>query len=363
MFINFLITTISIILFFLLVVTFYKWKRLQRYNQSPLKISTFDGSNSPYHPSVLYFENGWNGYKYWMAETPFSPQCKPYMDRNECPSIHISNNGIDWKEIAINPIDDLNEQEEKELDFFSDPHLVHANGKMECWYRFTHRNGNRSYFDNLQLVRKTSIDGTSWSEREILVNLATKEGNTLGNMVVSPAVLYNNGVYRMWFVDSESRIARNVAYSESINGHDWTEKKICNLNGKENIPWHIDVNIIDGKYHLLSYNFNTITLWKSEDGINFSFTKEILKPSVLGSFYGYTLYRACIIKDDKYKIYFSGNDSLRTYIGLLQGDDINNLNIISKGKHLNFLKLIEYQYRLKRRSITFIINRFIKKIK
>jgi hypothetical protein len=113
-------------------------------------------------------------------------------------------------------------------------------------------------------VRKTSRDGTSWSEREILVNLATKEGNTLGNMVVSPAVLYNNGVYRMWFVDSESRIARNVAYSESINGHDWTEKKICNLNGKENIPWHIDVNIIDGKYHLLSYNFNT-----SEERQNF----------------------------------------------------------------------------------------------
>ena len=356
------------ILFIYLTIVFCSyfvalWIKLKPYNQKPLEIKTFDGSDSPYHPSVIYFEDAWKGYKYWMAETPFSPKCKPYEDRNECPSIHVSNNGIDWDEIAINPIDDLNKQEIIELDFFSDPHLVYANGKLECWYRFTHRNGDASYYDNLQLVRKTSRDGTSWSEREILINLATKEGNALGNMVVSPAVLYNNGVYRMWFVDSESRIARNVAYSESINGHDWTEKKICKLNGQENIPWHIDVNIIDGKYHLLSYNFNTITLWKSEDGINFSFIKEILKPSVFGSFYGYTLYRACIIKDDKYKIYFSGNDSLRTYIGLLLGDDINNLNIVSKGKHLNFLKLIEYQYRLKRRSIIFIIKRLLKKNK
>lgn len=344
-------------------VTFYKWKRLQRYNQSPLKIKTFDGSNSPYHPSVLYFENGWNGYKYWMAETPFSPQCKPYMDRNECPSIHVSNNGVDWEEIAINPIDDLNKQEVKELDFFSDPHLIYVNGKLECWYRFTHRNGNASYYDNLQLVRKTSDNGTTWSDRDVLVNLSTVEGRELGNMVVSPAILYNNGVYRMWYVDSESRITRNVAYSESTNGYNWSEKKICCLNGKKNIPWHIDVNIIDGKYILLSYDFNTITLWGSEDGTNFYFKKEILKPSVFGSFYGYTLYRACIIKDDKYKIYFSGNDSLRTYIGLLQGDNINNLNVISKERHLNFIKLIDYQYQLKRRSIIFIIKRLLKKNK
>lgn len=359
--------TILVLIICLIIVFFgYFWAlyiKLKPYNQKPLEIKTFDGSNSPYHPSVLYFKNGWNGYKYWMAETPFSPQCKPYEDRNECPSIHVSNNGIDWTEITINPIDDLNEQEVKELDFFSDPHLIYVDGKMECWYRFTHRNGNASYYDNLQLVRKTSDNGTTWSDRDVLVNLSTVEGRELGNMVVSPAILYNNGVYRMWYVDSESRITRNVAYSESTNGYNWSEKKICSLNGKKNIPWHIDVNIIEGKYILLSYDFNTITLWGSEDGTNFSFIKEILKPSVFGSFYGYTLYRACIIKDDKYKIYFSGNDSLRTYIGLLQGDDINNLNIVSKGKHLNFLKLIEYQYRLKRRSIIFIIKRLLKKNK
>lgn len=345
------------------IYIFYKWLQLRPYNQKPLDIKTFDGSNSPYHPSVLYFKDGWNGYKYWMAETPFSPQCKPYMDRNECPSIHVSNNGVDWEEIAKNPIDDLNEKEIKELDFFSDPHLVYVNGKLECWYRLTHRSGDTNYYENLQLVRKTSYDGINWSDREILVNLATAEGNELGNTVVSPAILYKNGKYCMWYVDSESRLKRNVAYSESIDGHKWTKKGLCSLNGIKNMPWHIDVNIIDGKYHLLSYDFNNLTLWLSEDGLNFSFIKEILRPSVFGSFYGYTLYRACIIKDIKYKIYFSGNDSLHTYIGLLQGEDIDNLNIVSTRQHLNFVGLILYYYRLKRRSVVFITKRIIKRIR
>lgn len=362
MFVYFIVATISIILLLGVAVTFYRWRRLQCYNQSPLNIKTFDGRNSPYHPTVLYFKEGWNGYKYWMAETPFSPQCKPYMDRDECPSIHVSNDGINWFEIIKSPIDDLNEQEIKELDFFSDPHLVYANGRLECWYRFTHRKGKANYYDNLQLVRRTSYDGRKWSDREMLVNLATKEGDALGNALVSPAIQYNNGTYRMWFVDSESRTTRNIAYSESTNGYDWTEKKICSLNGSENTPWHIDVNIIDGKYYLLSYNFDNITLWKSEDGLNFSFMKEILKPSVFGSFYGYSLYRACIIKDEKYKVYFSGNDSLNTYIGLLQGEDINNLVFVPNGKHLNLLQLITFQYKFKSRSAKFIIKRILKKL-
>ena len=187
------------------------WIRLRPYNQGALKIKTFDGSDSPYHPSVLFFENGWNGYKYWMAETPFSPKGKPYEDRNECPSIHVSNDGINWTEILKNPIDNLTEEEIEELDYFSDPHLVFVNGYIECWYRFTHRKGITNNYSNLQLVRKTCKDGINWSEREILVNLATNEGNSLGNLVVSPAIIYQDGKYRMWYVNSESRVTRGVS--------------------------------------------------------------------------------------------------------------------------------------------------------
>ena len=339
------------------------WTRLQKYNEKPLNISTFDGYNSPYHPSVLYFAERWNGYRYWMSETPFSPLAKPYRDRNECPSIHCSDDGVNWCETAHNPIDNLTIEEISELDYFSDTHLVFADGVLECWYRLTHREGIKNRFHNLQLIRKKSRDGITWGDREVLVNLATEEGNALGNMVVSPAILYKEGKYCMWYVDSESRTKRGVSYSESPDGFKWEKKKDCTLCGGENMPWHIDVNYIDGKYFLVMYDFNNLTLWESSDGINFSYKKELLSPSVFGSFYGEGLYRACIIKDNKYRIYFSADDSFSTYIGLLEGEDINNLTIVSNGIYTSPLGLCTLLFKRKKRSVIFVIKQLIKRIK
>lgn len=355
-----MIAIITIFVSILAIYTIHTLVRLRPYNQKPLEINTFDGSNSPYHPSVLYFENGWNGYKYWMAETPFSPQSKPYEDRNECPSIHVSNDGINWTEIIKNPIDDLTEKEIEGLDYFSDPHLIFVDDHIECWYRFTHRNGIKEKYNNLQLVRKTSKDGINWSEREILVNLATNEGDSLGNMVVSPAILYHNGKYRMWYVNSESRKYRELSYSESTDGKQWCKKQKCILEGTENMPWHIDVNYIDGKFYLLSYDFTDITVWESNNGKTFYYIKKLIEPSVTGSFYSYRLYRACIIEDGKYSIYFSAHDSLKTYIGLIQGTNVNNLKIKDIGKHLSLMGLIKFVSITKWRTVKFLAKRLFK---
>lgn len=358
----FLIISITFITVASIIYIITLWIKLKPYNQKPLDIKTFDGSSSPYHPSVLYFKDRWNGYKYWMAETPFSPKGKPYRDRNECPSIHVSNDGITWADITANPLDDLNEKEIKELDYFSDPHLIFVDEHIECWYRFTHRYGVKDKYDDLQLVRKCSNDGINWSTREVIVNLATNEGDSLGNMVVSPAILYHNGKYRMWYVNSESRAYRELSYSESTNGKQWSLQRKCILKGSENTPWHIDVNYIDGKYYLLSYDFTDITLWESNDGITFDYIKKLLKPSVIGSFYSEGLYRACIIKDTDFKIYFSSNDAQKTYIGLISGDNISNLKISSKERHKTFVSFIKYVCVKKWISIKFITNRLLKRI-
>jgi len=34
-------------------------------------IPTYDGSGTVVHPSVYFNPDGWSGYKYWMAFTPF----------------------------------------------------------------------------------------------------------------------------------------------------------------------------------------------------------------------------------------------------------------------------------------------------
>ena len=44
-------------LFYLL----YLWINLQKYNQAPLDVKTFEGTNSPYHPDVVWFSKKWGG--------------------------------------------------------------------------------------------------------------------------------------------------------------------------------------------------------------------------------------------------------------------------------------------------------------
>lgn len=68
-------------------------------SKAPLSIETPDGYNEPYHPSVVFFENGWHGYHYWMAFTPMPKKAanNPYIDRWECPCVYASNDGIHFE--------------------------------------------------------------------------------------------------------------------------------------------------------------------------------------------------------------------------------------------------------------------------
>lgn len=329
----------------------------------PLDIKTFDGFNCPYHPSVVYKPGGWNGYEYWMVETPYSPQCQPYRDRNECPSIHVSHNGIDWEnlEMLSNPIDDIDEEGVCNLDFLSDPHLFFKGDTLECWYRLTKRHGKEKDTSDCYLLRKTSTDGVNWSEREVLVKLSSIQGAPLNHMVVSPSIIYRDGEYHMWFVDSESREQRNLAYSHSVDGHNWSDRVICNLIGHCSMPWHIDVQLIDGTYYLVNYDFSNISIWTSFNGIDFHFVKILLTPSVVGSFYSNDLYRSCIvISENNYKLYFSSDDVFSTYIGLMMGKDIASLSVCGQKGFASFLDLFYNIYRLNYRKISFLIRTYLR---
>src|SRR5574344_906898 len=59
-----------------------------------ITIPTYDKSNETTHPKVLYFENGFNGYKYWMVSTPY-PGNDAYLEN---PSIVVSNDGVNFIE-------------------------------------------------------------------------------------------------------------------------------------------------------------------------------------------------------------------------------------------------------------------------
>src|SRR5699024_426485 len=161
----------------------------------PLNIYTFDGTFQPYHPSVLYFGDvRWNGYKFWMVQTPFPIGVPPYRDRWECPSILASDDGINWDTPhgATVPLVDLTQEQIDRKDYFSDPCLVMNGSTMEVWYR--HTNGADIRFTNV--YRMTSEDGFTWSEPEIVLDVADNNNGLLPmEYMRSQQVFYENGTY------------------------------------------------------------------------------------------------------------------------------------------------------------------------
>ncbi len=330
--------------------------KLNPYNQAPLNITTFDGSNSPYHPSVRYYENGWNGYKYWMAETPFYPYCKPYRDRNECPCIHVSNDGQHWTEIFQNPLDDLDSAGEKDLDYFSDPHLVQNGDTLECWYRINKRHGDEKDRKEVYLLCKKTTDGIHWSERDTLFDLSKIREKE----IVSPAILHPDSTYDMWYVDNEK-----LFYLQSTNPKNWENAQVCELKGFEVTPWHIDVVEADGYYWLLCYDIirNRLTLWKGKDKKEFAFVKVFLDPSLaIGSFYQNALYRSCMLKqsDDLYRVYFSAFNEEMTFLGLMEGPSLENMLVvdIDNAQYSDFLQFLKYYFLTRWRAVYFRYRHF-----
>ena len=308
----------------------YRYFAFEPYNQSPLNIETPEGNAQPYHPSVVYIPGGWNGYAYWMAETPYplGPDgdwngLPPYRARWENPCIHASHDGIHWETPGdlVNPIDDLNETEIENRDFFSDTHLVMNGDTLECWYRI-----------------------------DLQDPAVVREGP--GGMIVSPAIQKIGGRYCMWYVNDIGE-SRSICRSFSDDGRNWQKKEYCRLSDTAVVPWHIDVQRIDSIYYMVIYDFRNLTLWSSRDGLFFEKRRLLLAPSPkLGSFYAGGLYRSALLRDDKEcKLYFSAFDK-KTAVGLMRGNCPDSLKIYSvSGNKVSFFRFPVTYLRQKKQAI------------
>ncbi|MGG0209512.1 hypothetical protein [Bacillus mycoides] len=289
---------------------------------NPLIIATYDGLNQTTHPKVVYFENGWSGWKYWMAHTPY-----PFSnDKFENPSISVSNDGINWTDPKglSNPIDQPNEEQINDKYHMSDTHLLFVNGKLECWYRLN-KNG---VID--QVLRKTSTDGVNWGAREVMYVLSGWD------MALSPAIVHDGTKYKMWYITG----TYEVKYTESSNGFAWIPVvNVTITTGSTSYrPWHLDVIQIGNDYELLlaaglsSLPFENdrkeLLHGVSSSPTHFEITS-IMQPTPAegGKWDNYYLYRSCILKiGSHYKIFYAAmNQQKRWHIGLSEGEDIKNL--------------------------------------
>lgn len=189
-----------------------------------VKLINYLGNDQNIHPKVLYFQDGWNGYKYWMAYTPYPGGATLH----ENPCIAASNDGKLWETPSglVNPLEFAPRDETRPLAYNSDTHLVYNNdtNKLECWWR--------SYDPTpaeVSIKRRVSSNGITWEPIEVLSDWhVTRE--------VSQSVIYESGVYKYW-----ACVQGKVAYRESSDPYNFPpfEDLPIDLTGLN--AWHMDV--------------------------------------------------------------------------------------------------------------------------
>lgn len=265
-------------------------------------IPTYDGQSpegQPTHPSVLYFENGWNGYRYWMAMTPY-----PFNNGSfENPSIVVSDDGVEWKvpDGVENPLVGTPTPGHN-----CDVDLVH--------YKNAYTDELRMYYveaddqDRSWVKVLASTDGITWLERgkPVVSDLRSPYGT------LSPSVeQLPDGTFRMWAVDTGYDgwccQTNTVQYRTSPNGINWSEPIDCpDFEQPGYKIWHMDVHYNEQlkKYQAVypaypagtNCDYCKLFYAESVDGLHWAtFSKPILTAGENGSWDDFCIYRSSLL--------------------------------------------------------------------
>ena len=268
-----------------------------------LNLPTHEGSGQATHPSVLYFEEGWNGWKYWMAMTPY-----PASDEgSEDPNVVVSNDGFTWQvpQGLTNPIDD---QFGKPNPHNSDTQLVMApSGEMYLTWRMVDRPNGKT--NRIFLVK--SIDGVHWSEKEEIWSGEPQ--------FMSQALIWSGDNWRLYGIDNRTGIPNRIIYFESDDLKTWSAPRYPSIDpyvSNDERWWHIDVQRYNGEYiglvHIIpseTVQKGNLHLLRSKDGINW---KRSDTPIISHEESGYpNRYKSALVPhgsgdDLTFELYYSG---------------------------------------------------------
>lgn len=230
-----------------------------------LSIPTYEESGQTCHPSVLNVGYRWNGYRYWMANTPFPGGAASY----ENPSIWASNDGINWvvPDGIMNPI--INKPIGA-TSFNADSEIYFENGVLYLIWK-----------ESLNNVPTTKISSTTdlitWSTPKIIANPSDLEGDVYEQ--ASPSLIKINDVYYLYYISKDVgnfHIRRRSCLT--VDGYYTNAEDISLTKPSGRGFWHFSVRNFNGVILLTTNvtqldNTNTygpyIIIAKSTDGVNF----------------------------------------------------------------------------------------------
>jgi hypothetical protein len=184
--------------------------------QDPLVTPTYDDSGETVHPSVRDYGSAWNGYRYWMAMTPYTNGSGD----TENPSILASNDKETWvvPEGLTNPID-----APAAPAFYHDPELLFDGATLWCIYS--------------NIYAKSSTDGVTWSARQSLVGTY----GSLGGASQTIALL--DGVYHLWCCDDNANPVTLIHETATAFLGPYSDRATCTVTGLpgDRDLWHVSV--------------------------------------------------------------------------------------------------------------------------
>ncbi len=227
--------------------------------QTPVGITTYAGDGAIVHPSVLFFPQRWNGWRYWMAYTPLKNGDSQY----ENPSIAVSDDGETWTVPAglTNPV----EPDPGGGAWNADPCLCMTADGATMLLVWKH-----AAFTKTTYLR-TSTDGVTWTAKVALFANAFEDA--------SPALLWDGTQYVMWTVkhaDTPNTLYRRTAPAPV---GPWSAPVACTVTLPAGFElWHIDIKKSGQQYHALVATLDEATAFgdrlffgKSNDGMVWTF--------------------------------------------------------------------------------------------
>lgn len=238
------------------------------------------------HPSVVYRPEGWNGYAYWMAFTP-------YLNSNnqiENPSIVVSHDGETWvvppggsNPIAPAPANGYN----------SDVHLLinERDGLMYLfWREYIYGTADRHKY-------VTSDDGITWSAAQTI----RSDDPAVRRLVAPSYVQQGDGSWAMYAVDIVQSPRRQVRATAATLDGPWTVPANCTITGNELIPWHVDVHRVGGLWVALVMSSVADgaggDLWAmtSTDGLAWQAGPILIARGTAGVDWDASYYKSCLV--------------------------------------------------------------------
>lgn len=277
------------------------------------EIPTYEGTGQAVHPDVVYFPDGWHGYTYWLAMTPY-----PYdTAERENPSILVSDDGSSWAAPpgVTNPL-----VPSLSCDHNSDPDIVYnpRTDELYLYYTEVRRSSYCGAGTNENYVKLiTSRDGVQWTAPQTVMSFDLDTTP----IYLSPSVVYRNGRFEMWLAST----AETLVYATSSDGITWSPLQEVSVTQP---PWHLDVIYVEPQsaYWMLFVDSPlsgaNLRFATSEDGLEWSVCPApVLTPSL--GWDHERIYRATFLYDegdDQLNVWYSArSDAAEWRIGYAQG--------------------------------------------